>query len=145
MIRVLFINAIILLPTPPQRRKKPTQAASLLQYLHLGTHFPFILYRNCSLVTMRQLLFGDASATAVLQFLPAILSDLSASEAAIISVHLGSFSWSTIFHLPLLVESDRRIAAVVSAAEVFFQSFGSQRYREGRANIGQQGEGSACF
>lgn len=52
----------------------------------------------------------------------------------------GSFSWSTIFCLPLLREGDRRIAVVVSADGVLPWCFGSQWYGEGRCGVGQQGE-----
>lgn len=45
-----------------------TQTAYLLKYFHLDTHSAFILCLTCSVVTVGQLLFGDASATAVLQF-----------------------------------------------------------------------------
>lgn len=84
MIRVLFMKAIILFSSPQN-----TQPANLLKYFCLGTCFQFTLCLTCSFVTAGQLLFGGASATAVLQFLLILLSGLSAPEVSIISAHLG--------------------------------------------------------
>lgn len=77
--------------------------------------------------------------------LSVLLSGLSAPEFSIISAHLGLSLELPFFPLPFLIEDDRRIAAIMSADRVLLRGFGSQWYRVGTSDVGQQCEGRVWF